>query len=273
VRDAEPREKTYKLFDTGGLFVMVNPDGSRWWRLKYKYGEKERGISLGTYPVVSLKLARQRRDDAKRMLQDGLDPSHQRQVQRVSQTVTFELVAQEWLELQSRKLGPVTIYKARWILTKFVYPHLGSRPISQIKAPDLLAVLRKIEARGTNETAHRTKQRVGQILRYAIATGRAERDCSVDLRGALAPIVTKNHAAITEPARIAELMVAIDGYVGHTCGAEVVAAGVRQAGRAAARGVERDRSGECRVAYPRSEDEDADAAYRAARNTGCGDSA
>jgi hypothetical protein len=105
VRDAEPREKTYKLFDTGGLFVMVNPDGSRWRRLECKYGEKERGISLGTYPLVSLKLARQKRDDAKRMLQDGLDPSHQRRVQRVSQTVTFELVAQEWLELQSRKLG------------------------------------------------------------------------------------------------------------------------------------------------------------------------
>ncbi len=214
VRDAEPREKTYKLSDAGGLFVMVNPDGSRWWRLRYKYGEKERGISLGTYPLVSLKLARQRRDEAKRLLQDGLDPSHQRRVQRVSQTVTFELVAQEWLELQSRKLGPITIYKARWILEKYVYPQLGSRPISHIKAPDLLAVLRKIEARGINETAHRAKQRVGQILRYAIATGRAERDCSVDLRGALAPIVTKNHAAITEPARIAELMVAIDGYVG-----------------------------------------------------------
>lgn len=106
VRDAEPREKTYKLSDTGGLFVMVNPDGSRWWRLRYKYGEKERGISLGVYPLVSLKLARQRRDDARRMLQDGLDPSHQRRVQRVSQTVTFELVAQEWLELQSREAGP-----------------------------------------------------------------------------------------------------------------------------------------------------------------------
>src|SRR6185503_19113480 len=98
-----------------------------------------RGISLGTYPLVSLKLARQRRDEAKRMLQDGLDPSHQRRVQRVSQMVT--------LELESRKLGPVTIYKARWILEKYVYPQLGSRSISHIKAPDLLAVLRKIEAR------------------------------------------------------------------------------------------------------------------------------
>lgn len=127
VRGAEPRQKAYKLFDTGGLFVIVNPDGSRWWRLKYRYryGDRERGISLGVYPLVSLKLARQKRDDAKRMLADGLDPSHQRRVQRVSQTVTFELVAQEWLELQSRKLGQVTIAKARWILEEFVYPQLG----------------------------------------------------------------------------------------------------------------------------------------------------
>jgi integrase len=116
--------------------------------------------------------------------------------------------------LQSKKLALITIAKARWILERLVYPDLGARPVSQIRAPDLLAVLRKIEARGTYQTAHRTKQRVGQILRYAIATGRAERDVSVDLRGALAPIVTKNHAAITEPARIGELMWAIAGFVG-----------------------------------------------------------
>jgi integrase len=108
----------------------------------------------------------------------------------------------------------VTIEKARWVLETFVYPHLGSKPVSQIAAPDLLAVLRKIEARGTIETAHRTKQRVGQVLRYAIATGRATRDVSVDPRGALAPIVTKNHAAITEPTRIGKLLRSIDGYVG-----------------------------------------------------------
>lgn len=109
--------------------------------------------------------------------------------------MTFELVAQEYLELQSKKLARITIAKARWILEKLVYPHLGARPISEIRAPDLLALLRKIEARGTYQTAHRTKQRVGQILRYAIATGRAERDVSVDLRGALAPIVTEESCA------------------------------------------------------------------------------
>jgi len=214
LRATAPREKPYKLFDTGGLFVIVNPNGSRWWRLRYRYGGKERGISLGVYPVVSLKLARQRRDEARARLADGIDPSHQRQAEKVAQTVTFELIAQEWLDLQSRKLAAITIAKARWILEKLVYPDLGGRPVSQIKAPDLLTVLRKIEARGTYQTAHRTKQRVGQILRYAIATGRAERDVSVDLRGALAPIVTKSHAAITEPARIGELMWAIAGFVG-----------------------------------------------------------
>lgn len=214
LRAAAPREKPYKLFDGGGLFVIVNPSGSRWWRLKYRYGGKERGISLGVYPVVSLRLARQRRDEAKARLADGIDPSHQRQAEKAAQTLTFELVAQEWLELQSKKLAKITIAKARGILEKLVYPDLGARPVSQIKAPDLLAVLRKIEARGTYQTAHRTKQRVGQILRYAIATGRAERDVSVDLRGALAPLVTTNHAAITEPARIGELMWAIAGFVG-----------------------------------------------------------
>ena len=175
VRDAEPREKTYKMSDTGGLFVMVNPDGSRWWRLKYCYGGRERGISLGVYPLISLKLARQKRDDAKRALDSGKDPSQQRKEQIQAQALTFELVAEEWLELQSQKLGEITIAKARWILGTFVYPHLGSRPIAKITAPDLLAVLRRIEARGTIETAHRTKQRCGQVFRYAIATGRATR--------------------------------------------------------------------------------------------------
>lgn len=214
LRAAAPREKPYKLFDSSGLFVIVNPNGSRWWRLKYRYGGKERGISLGVYPVVSLKLARQRRDEARARLADGIDPSHQRQAEKLAQTLTFELIAQEWLDLQSKKFAAITLRKARWILEKLVYPDLGARPVSQIRAPDLLAVLRKIEARGTYQTAHRTKQRVGQILRYAIATGRAERDVSVDLRGALAPIVTKNHAAITEPARIGDLMWAIGGFVG-----------------------------------------------------------
>nr|WP_298727308.1 tyrosine-type recombinase/integrase [uncultured Steroidobacter sp.] len=155
----------------------------------------------------------------------GIDPSAERKAAKEARQVTFELVAEEWLALQAKKLASVTYDKARWMLSTFVYPRLGSRPISKITAPELLGALRLIEARGTHETAHRTRQRVGQVFRYAIATGRAERDISVDLRGALAPIVTTHHAAITDPIAIDHLLRAIDGY----CGQPVTHAALRLA--------------------------------------------
>jgi len=186
IRSARATEKPIKLFDGSGLYLFVQPSGSRWWRFKYRFQGKEREVSFGVYPDVPLKLARTRRDEARKMVADGVDPSAERKAAK----------------------------EARWMLTDFVYPRLGSRPIAEITAPELLAVLRAIEARGKHETAHRTKQRVGQILRYAIATGRAERDVSANLRGALVPAVTKNHAAITDPAAIGQLLRAIDGYRG-----------------------------------------------------------
>jgi len=137
----------------------------------------------------------------------------QRQAAKAEQTVTLELVAREWLALQEHKLAPVTLAKARWMLG-LVLPRLADKPIDTITAPELLGELRKIEADGTHETAMRTKQRVGQIYRYAIATGRAERDITADLRGALAPVVTVNRAALTDPDKVAGLLRAIDGYVG-----------------------------------------------------------
>jgi integrase len=215
IRTAKPTEKAYKLFDGGGLYLLINPSGARWWRFKYRFGGKERGISLGVYPTVTLKGARDRRDDARRLVSKGVDPSAQRQTVKVSQTETFERIAEEWLALQSKKLTATTLSKARWMLQTFVYPRLGSRPIGEIAPPDLLAALRPVERRGTHETAHRTKQRCGQIFRYAVATGRAIRDITVDLRGALAPVVSNNHAAITEPNQIGALLRAIDGYDGH----------------------------------------------------------
>lgn len=214
IRSAKAAEKPLKLFDGGGLFLLVNPNGSRWWRLKYRHQGKERGISLGVYPEVSLKQARARRDEARRLVADGVDPSAERKAEKVSQGETFGKIAEEWLALQAKTLAAVTYNKARWMISEFVYPKLGSRPIIEITPPELLAVLRAIESRGTHETAHRTKQRVGQIYRYAIATGRAERDISADLRGALVPVVIKNHAAITEPLAIGQLLRAIDGYSG-----------------------------------------------------------
>lgn len=214
IRNAKPGARPLKLFDGGGMFLLLNPNGSRWWRLKYRVAGREKSLSLGTYPEVSLKRARERREEARKSLADGHDPSVQRLASKTAQECTFETIAREWLAMQEKKLAPITYGKACWMLETFIFPHLGARAIKEVTAPDLLGALRRIEARGINETARRTKQRCGQVFRYAIATGRAERDPSADLRGALAPVVSQSHAAITEPARIGELLRAIDGYEG-----------------------------------------------------------
>jgi len=198
-----------------GCTWWVNPNGSRWWRFKYKYGGKERGISLGVYPDVPLQYAREQLQDARQLLARGIDPSVQRRTVKIAKADSFKVIAEEWLEMQAERLTPITMTKARWILGSFIYPRLGSRPIAAIAAPKVLAVLRPIESRGMNETAHRALQRCGQIFRYAIATGRATRDITSDLRGALAPVVVENRAAITEPEKIGALLRAIDDYIGH----------------------------------------------------------
>lgn len=206
-----------KKYDERGLYLLLEPRGTRcgaWWRFKYRFQGKERGLSLGVYPDVKLKQAREKRDDARALLADGVDPSRQRRVQKQSHALTFKLVAEEWLQLQSQSLAQLTLAKARWLFDSHIFPEIGSEPISRITAPLLLAALRKIEAKGAHETAQRAKQKCSQVFRYAIATGRADRDPTQDLRGALAPVVTQNHAAITEPSRVGELLRAIDGYVG-----------------------------------------------------------
>lgn len=214
VENLKPQERPYKRGCGGGLLLIVAPDGGKWWRFKYRFGGKERGFSLGTYPDVSLAQARDKADDARRSLRDGVDPAIARATVKLAQGTTFQAVAEEWLAQQANKLAPVTLSKARWMLEEFVYPHIGSRPISDLQAPELLALLRAIEAKGHHETAHRTRQRVSQIIRYAIATGRAVRDPTQDLRGALAPIPTENRAAVTDPAKVGAMLRAIDGYSG-----------------------------------------------------------
>lgn len=215
VRAAKPREKPFKLADERELYLLVNPNGSRWWRFKYRQDGRERGLSFGVYPDVPLGLARKRRDEARQLLADGIDPSHKRKAGKLAGGNTFRAIATEWFELQEPRLAPITFIKAKRMLENFIYPWIGDRPITKVTAPELLAALRKIEARGARETAHRAKQRCGQIFRYAIATGRAEQDLAVHLRGALAPVVSKNHAAITDPVRVGELLRAIAGYCGH----------------------------------------------------------
>ena len=215
VRAAKPREKAYKLYDERGLFLFVTPTGGRLWRLKYRVRDREKLISLGAYPDVGLKRAREKRDEARKLLADGVDPSAERQERRTALLETFEGVAEEWLELQSKSLAAETISILGTRLKSALYPYLGSRPITAITAQELLGALRRIEARGRHETAHRVRALAGRVLRYAVATGRAQHDVAADLKEALAPVKSRNFASVTEPVRVGELMRAIDGYTGH----------------------------------------------------------
>ncbi|MEZ5461090.1 tyrosine-type recombinase/integrase [Dokdonella sp.] len=223
IRNAKPRAKPYKLTDGAGLYLEIMPNGSRYWRWRYRYAGKDTRLAFGVFPEVTLAEARERKDDARRALRDGIDPATQRRAARhkrlLSAETTFEGVARQWLASQKRKMAPITHKKAERTLELFAFPWLGPRPMTEIDPPELLAVLKRIESRGANETAHRLKARVGQIFRYAIAHGMATRDPSADLRGALAPIVSKSHAAITDPAKVGDLLRALDAYAGHfpTC--------------------------------------------------------
>jgi integrase len=191
----------------------VVPTGGRLWRFRYRHAGVEKLLALGSYPDVPLKRAREKRDDARRLVADGIDPSAKRQAEKAAQVDTFEAIAREWLDHQAKRLSPVTLEKARWLLN-FLFPDIGQKPIREVAAPDVLAALRKIEARGHHETTHRAKQKCGQVFRYAIITGRAERDVTADLRGALESVVSRNHASIKEPPKIGALLRAIDGYDG-----------------------------------------------------------
>ena len=215
VRAAKPRDRAYKLYDERGLFLFVTPTGGRLWRLKYRLRDREKLISLGAYPDVGLKRAREKRDEARKLLADGVDPSAERQERRTALLETFEGVAEEWLELQSKSLAAETISILGTRLKSALYPYLGSRPITAITAQELLGALRRIEARGRHETAHRVRALAGRVLRYAVATGRAQHDVAADLKDALAPVKSRNFASVTDPVRVGELMRAIDGYTGH----------------------------------------------------------
>jgi integrase len=217
IRNAKPQKSEYKLFDGGGLFLLVTPSGGKLWRFRYPFDKKEKKLSLGIYPEISLHDARERRDEARSQLAHGIDPGAVRKAQKqanIQETETFEIIAREWHE---RFISNWTIEYASKIMSRLegdVFPYIGAKPINEIKAPELLTVLRRVEARGTFELAHRIRTICGQVFRYAVATGRAERDLAADLRGALAPVKTINRAAIIEPKKVGELLRAIDGYQG-----------------------------------------------------------
>ena len=219
VKTAKPKDKTIRMADGGGLYLEIRPTGSRYWRLKYRHAGKEKLLAIGTYPDVTLADARKARDKAKEQLAEGVDPSMAKQLERqLGQQVaanTFQLVAQEWLErVHQHDVVPDHYQRNRRRLERDAFPVIGKRPLSEITAAELLTCLRRIEDRGHIETAHRVKALCGQVFRYGISTGRAERDPTPDLRGALRPNKTKHYAAITEPDDVAELLRAIDGYGG-----------------------------------------------------------
>jgi integrase len=214
LRALKPRERPYKRADDMGLYVIVRPDGAVWWRFKYRHGGREKLISFGTYPDVKLKRAREKRDEARRLLDAGVDPSAKRRAEREASADSFEAIAREWLERQQTGLSASTLESAKARLEQWAFPSLGSTPVRAVEPPDVLRTLRKIEALGKHETAHRVRQRISQVFRYAIATGRATRDPTADLRGALAPVPTENRPAVTDPKGVAALLRAIDGYQG-----------------------------------------------------------
>ena len=218
IRKARPTDKPQKLADGGGLYLLLNPNGSRWWRYKYRFEGKEKLLSLGTYPETSLAEAREKHAAARKRLQAGTDPGAHRKAEKAAGAEraanSFAVVAEEWLAKQTGKMSPATYEKARWTFDTLVNPWIGNRSIADIDAPEMLKLLQRIEERGAHETAQRTKQRCGQIFRYAIATGRAKHDPTADLKGALTPVAVKHRAAITDPTKVGELLRAIESYTG-----------------------------------------------------------
>ena len=218
IRTAKPTEKPYKLADEKGLFLLVSPNGSKWWRLKFRIDGKEKLLSLGVYPDTSLKKARSDRDTARSMLAEGIDPSQQRKATKAARVElsanSFEIICREWLENKRSNVEEAQYKKALARLEKDVFPWMGSRPIAEITAPEILTVLRRIDARGARYTAHKVKSEISQCFRYAIATGRADRDPCPDLRGAIPAPKEDNRPSITDPKGVSELLRAIDGFRG-----------------------------------------------------------
>jgi len=231
VRNAKPRNKTMRFYNSGGLYLEVSPSGGKWWRIKYRFTGKENRLSLGVYPDVPLAGrkdkatgewitgARDKRDKIRQLLADGIDPSQHRKVAKAEKagraTNSFEVVAREWFAKFSPRWAPSHSDKIIKRLENDVFPWLGGRPIAEINAPEVLKVLHRIEGRGAMDTAHRALQNCGQVFRYGVATGRVLSDPCRDLRGALRrPLKHEHFAAITEPAHVAELLRAIDGFRG-----------------------------------------------------------
>jgi integrase len=218
IKNSKPQAKPVKLSDEKGLYLLVNPNGSKWWRLNYRFGGKRKTLSMGVYPSVSLKLARERREEARTLLASGADPGAQRKAEKLANAEagsnTFEALGLEWMATRGKEWTASYASKTKSALERHAFPSVGAKPITEITAPDLLALLRAIETRGTVDMAHRVQQHCGAIFRFAIVTGRATTDPVPSLRGALSTVKQEHYAALTDPAEYAELLRAIDNYRG-----------------------------------------------------------
>jgi integrase len=216
IRRAKPADKPQKLADGGGLFLLITVAGAKSWRWKYRVAGREKLLTLGLYPDVSLAMAREAREDARRLLASGVDPSEQRKAAAATKAAdlveSFEVIAREWLA--GRPWVPGYQKKVEAWFEKDVFPFVGSRRAAELKASDFLQVARRMEARDAFESAHRIMQNCGQVMRYAVATDRAERNPVADLRGALIPPPEKNHAAVVDPVQLGGLLRALHAYHG-----------------------------------------------------------
>ncbi|KTC64686.1 Integrase (plasmid) [Legionella adelaidensis] len=219
IKSAKPKEKPYKMADEKGLYLLINPNGSKLWKFKYRFAGVEKKLSFGAFPDVSLSAAREARDEARRQLTNTIDPgvlkNSIKRSKKMADENSFEAVAREWhakfTPQWSKNHGERILIR----LEQNIFPWLGKRPINEVTAPEILSALRRIENRGAVETAHRVSQMCGQIFRYAIVIGKAERNPAADLRGALAPVKQKHHASIIDPNEIGKLLRAIDEYQGN----------------------------------------------------------
>lgn len=216
VRNAKTGEKSRKLTDERGLYLLIAPSGGKWWRFDYRFAGRRKTLSLGTYPDVSLKQARQRRDDAREQVAAGIDPSQARKAKKLAQASaeSFEAIAREWHTKFSPNWSDSYATKVMSRLEANIFPWLGKKPAGEIEPPELLAVLRRMESRGAVDTARRVRMHCGQVFRYAVATGRAQRDPAADLKGAIVPPKPKHFATITDPKAVGALLRAIDAFTG-----------------------------------------------------------
>lgn len=218
IRNAKPADKPVRLFDGGGLYLEVAPSGGKWWRLKYRFGGKEKRYSLGVYPEVTLATARKKRDEAREKLAAGIDPGEAKKAEKRASLLaaanSFEVVARGWMDERKTTVEPAQHAKTLARMENDVFPWLGKRPIAEIDAPEILVVLKRVDGRGARFTAHRIRSEISRVFRYGIKEGHCKADPARDLVDAIPPAQTTHFASITEPEKVGEMLRAFDGFTG-----------------------------------------------------------